>query len=110
MIFSIKYTDQMADNQAGYARAWFVRIRPKYKDDKGLHNHELTHVAQFWKMFGLHSLMYLASKKYRLKAEVEAYKEQLKYNPEHKDLYADFICKNYGLDVSKEEVLKLLYN
>ena len=37
MIFSLRYTNDMKPNQAGYARAWFIRIRPEYKDDKGIH-------------------------------------------------------------------------
>ena len=114
MIFSLKYTDDMPGNVGGYAKAWFIRIRPKYKDDKGIHNHELTHVSQFWRTFGFHSLIYLLSKKYRLNAEVEAYKEQLKHTPasldpeRYRDMYAGFICDDYGLDVSKGEVLERL--
>lgn len=39
MIYSIKYTDDMPDTFGGYTRLWFVKIRPKYKDDVGLHKH-----------------------------------------------------------------------
>lgn len=115
MIYSLKYTDDMPDNQAGYARAWFIRIRPKYKDDKGLFAHELKHVEQFWKRgVFFHSLRYMVSKTYRLKCEVEAYKEQLKFTPasldpeRYRDMYAGFICDNYNLDISKGDVLKIL--
>jgi hypothetical protein len=114
MIYSIRYTDDMPKDTGGYARAWLIRIRPRYKDDKGIHNHELCHVAQFWRTCGLHGLFYLLSKKYKLNAEVEAYREQLKYepaatDPEHyRDMYAGFIADNYNLDISKGEVLKIL--
>jgi len=115
MIYSLSYTDAMpSENVGGYAKAWFIRIRPRYKDDVGILEHEKIHVWQWWRTLGFHSLFYLLSKKYRLNAEVEAYKEQLKFapatsNPErYKDMYAGFIADNYGLDVSKGEVLKLL--
>ena len=114
MIYSIRNTDDMPANVGGYARAWLIRIRPRYKDDKGIHNHELTHVSQFWRTCGFHGLFYLLSKTYRLKCEVEAYKEQLKHAPasldyeRYRDMYAGFIADDYGLDVSKGEALKLL--
>ena len=114
MLYSLRYTDDMPDNQAGYARAWFIRIRPRYKDDKGLMAHECKHVAQFWHSIGFHGMFYLLSKKYRLNCEVEAYKEQLKYAPaildpeRYRDMYAGFIANDYGLDVKKEEVLERL--
>ena len=114
MIYSLKYTDSMPDNQGGYARAWFIRIRPRYKDDKGLLAHEMEHVKQFWRTCGFHGLFYLLSKKYKLNTEVEAYKEQLKHEPasldpeRYRDMYAGFIADDYGLDVSKGEALERL--
>ena len=114
MIYSLKYTDSMPDNQGGYARAWFIRIRPRYKDDKGLLAHEMEHVKQFWCTCGFHGLFYLLSKKYKLNTEVEAYKEQLKHEPasldpeRYRDMYAGFIADDYGLDVSKGEALERL--
>ena len=115
MIFSLKYSDDMPANTGGYAKAWFIRIRPRYKDDKGIHNHEFCHVAQFWKRgVFFHSLRYMVSKTYRLNCEVEAYKEQLKHAPasldpeRYRDMYAGFIADNYNLDISKGDVLKIL--
>lgn len=62
------YTDNLPDNFGGYTTGPLVRIRPKHKDDIGLEFHEITHVAQWWRTLGFHSLMYLLSKKYRLNA------------------------------------------
>ena len=114
MIFSLKYTDDMKDWQGGYAKAWFIRIRPKYKDDKGIHAHELKHVEYWWKYGVIGRLLYKFSKRWRLKEEVECYKEQLKYapatgNPEYyRNMYAGFIADDYELDISKGDVLKIL--
>ena len=109
-------TNNLPANSNGAANGPVVRIRPGYEDDRGLLEHELTHVKQWWRTLGLHSILYLCSKRYRLKAEVEAYREQLKYPPATNDpdwyraKYAAFICGRYDLVtyVSQEEALALL--
>lgn len=45
----VKFTDNMADNTAGYARGPLIRLRPRYVDDRGLLEHELEHVRQYWR-------------------------------------------------------------
>ena len=115
MIFSLKYTDKMPDaNTGGYARAWLIRIRPRYKDDKGMMEHELLHVGYWWKYGIIGRLLYKFSKRWRLNEEVACYREQLKHAPasldpeRYRDMYAGFIADDYGLDVSKGDVLKIL--
>jgi hypothetical protein len=111
MIYSIKYTDDIPENFAGYARAWFIRIRPQYKDDRGLLEHEKVHVSQFWRSFGIHGFWYLLSKSYRLDCEVEAYKKQLKYaenREESRGWFANRISTKYDLDITEEDACKLL--
>jgi len=109
------YTDRIIPERfGGYTTGILVFIRPKYKDDEGLLYHELTHVRQFYRTLGLHAILYLLSKRYRLKAEIEAYREQLKHppavnNPEpYRELYAKFIATKYGLDISEREAQELL--
>lgn len=46
----VTFTDNMAKNTAGYARGPVVRLRPRYENDRGLLEHELEHVRQFWRM------------------------------------------------------------
>jgi hypothetical protein len=101
---------------------WFIRIRTKYRDsgDVGIVRHELEHVRQFWtRGLLIHPLRYRFSESYRLKCEVEAYKEQLKWFPakdniEHyRDMYAGFISSKdsaigYNLSITKDEVVELL--
>lgn len=47
---SLKYTDDMPTaTTGGYARAWMVRIRPRYRHDQGIHAHEIDgHVKRWW--------------------------------------------------------------
>lgn len=114
--YSLKYTDNMPENIAGYAKAWFIRIKPKYIDDVGLLKHEICHVWQYFCTLGLHPFFYLCSKKYKLMAEVEAYREQLNWPPateariRYTQRYAEFIAdtKRYRLNISVDEALKLL--
>jgi len=112
MICNIRYTNDVWGGFAGATKACFIRIKPEYRDDVGLLMHEKVHVAQFWRTFGFHSLLYLISKKYRLNAEIEAYKAQLTLppatsNPDYyRSLYAKFIANKYHLNITKEEVLK----
>jgi len=90
-------------------------MRPEHKNDEGLLKHELIHVKQFW-LNGLliHAIGYRFSKSYRLKCEVEAYREQLKYLPATIDLgyykwiYAGFMAEKYGLGITKEKALRSL--
>jgi hypothetical protein len=113
MIYSLKYTDKMKEGLGGYARLWFVRIRPKYKDDQGILAHELEHVRQWWCNPIGHGLMYLFIKSYRRWAEVRAYKIQLALPPanggEHfLKHFAGALSTKYGLKISVEEAERLL--
>lgn len=115
MLHSLKYTnDGVPEGSAGVARGWMIRIRPQYKNDEGLLQHELCHVRQFWVRGPFfHSLRYLWSQAYRLRCEVEAYREQLRFPPasgrdEYRLLYTDFIVNNYGLDVSRQDVARMM--
>jgi hypothetical protein len=88
---------------AGITFGPFVFIKPSYKADEGLLQHELTHVKQFWHnpLFGL---WYQFSKKDRLKYEAEAYKVQMKFCPvDRTELFASFLVKNYKLNITMDE-------
>ena len=125
------YWDKGVDDGHGAStRLCFIFMRQKYKDkDEGLYQHELTHVKQ-WSFVTLvvglliaavypphlilfagtvHPLLNAAIPKYRLWAEVQAFKKQLKYYPDDRTvLLAGFIVNNYGLDISQGEAEALL--
>jgi hypothetical protein len=82
MAYPVKYTDEMPEWQAGYARGPLIRIRPTYKDDVGMYQHELTHVKQWFLSLGIHPLLYLW-RPYRLWSEASAYAVQMKYLDRH---------------------------
>lgn len=79
----------------------FVFIRAKHIEDRGLLEHELVHTRQFWN-----------PKKWfwgKLRWEVEAYKEQLKWYPDDKtEQFARALATKYGLNISVEAAILLL--
>lgn len=96
-------------NSAAITLGFIILIRPQYKGDVGLIKHEQVHVKQFWKSWCTFPVMYILSKKYRLAAEVEAYREQLRYYPDDRSkTFARYIANNYVLNISETDALKLL--
>jgi hypothetical protein len=127
------YTDNLPPSVNGKTNAFVVRIRSRCKDDIGVHNHEYTHVKQWYKMLtiwlmfsallvagtyenlgyalapvaiagiGLHSLLYLFVRSYRLEAEAQAYAEQVKSGANLDDMANDLADASYKLDITKEQ-------
>ena len=93
---------------AGCARGPIIFIRPEYRNDIGLREHEKVHRTQWLLTFGIHSILYLISKSYRLESEVEAYRVQLEHSPGNESLFAKFIAEKYGLDITQAEAMELL--
>lgn len=112
MWYKVIYTNFLIPKQYdAMTRGPFILIRPKFKEEKGLLEHETIHVRQWWKNPLFHALRYKLSKKYRLQCEVAAYKHQLKfYDKDETKLFATFISNNYKLNISQEEAEKLLQN
>ncbi len=110
MIFPrIEITEDIPEQYGGqFIPPWTIKIRPKYKDDAGLIAHEIEHFKQFIRTLGLHAILYNFVDKYKLLAEVKAYKVQLKYPCGNALVFADFISTKYNLAITKEEALKLL--
>ena len=96
------------DWQAAIAKGPLVFIRPEYKDDEALLNHELFHVLQWWITLGTHPLLYTFVSKYRYWSEIYAYRRQLRKYPENIDLYAGYIADHYNLNVTKEQAKRHL--
>ena len=99
---------------AGCTRGFVIFIRPEYKNDLGLLEHEKVHRRQWLWSMGISSLLYLSSKRYRLWAEVHAYKVQLKFVkpignlPVVRKKFAQMISTRYKLNVTVVEAEKLL--
>ena len=78
----VRYTDDLPETVGGNAFGPYVRIRPEYKDDLGIHEHEFAHVQVFWLTLGL-SLVLGNFKRFRLWNEGRAYLVQTKYPDRH---------------------------
>lgn len=69
---------QMPGRLVGLCLGPMVLVRDDYANDWPTIVHELTHCRQFWRGFGLvHLLRYYASRSYRLRTEVEAFRAEL---------------------------------
>jgi hypothetical protein len=127
------YTDDLPPNVNGRTNAFVVRIRSACKDDVGVHNHEYTHVKQWYKVLavwlsfsallvagtydsigyslapvavagiGIHSLLYLFVRSYRLEAEAQAYAAQVEAGANLDDMASDLADDSYKLDITKEQ-------
>jgi hypothetical protein len=106
----VTYTDEMpSPNTGAYAYGRFkVFVRPKYREDKGIHEHEFGHIRQAWRN-PWHGLMYKTLDWYKLKCEVECYRIQAQhYDDDRRPLFATFISQDYNLDITPEYALRLL--
>lgn len=131
------YVKSLPPDVGGMANGPFIRILNKYRDDEGIHQHEIEHVVQ-WSIFfavGLlvacfsfavmndalfsamiatigfsaHSVLYKFVEPYRLMCEVEAYRVQANYySDDRRKLFGEFIAKYYNLNITADEAEKLL--
>lgn len=85
-----------------------ILLRPTSCNDAGLIAHERTHVRQFWRTLGLAGLLMLTSRKWRLRYELEAYREQLKIDMGKEGIFAMYLSKNYNLNIDFAKAYTLL--
>mgnify|MGYP000016941729 CR=1 FL=1 len=104
------YTDRFIPSAArACAKGPFIFVRPQYRDDRGLLEHEKVHRSQWIRTLSLHSWLYLFVPEYKLAAEIEAFREQARwYDDDRLPYFAKIISTRYGLNVTEEAALKLL--
>ena len=104
------YTNRFIPERfAGYTIGPVILIRPDKRGDVGLLRHEQTHQRQWVWTLGLHPLLYRFSRRYRLRAEVEAYQRQANwYIEDRRPLFAKYLAEKYKLDISEAVALELL--
>ena len=129
------YVKSLPPDVGGTANGPVIRILEKYRDDRGIYEHEVVHVMQ-WLVGTLigcagiaalcrlmpeiplqaiilgaavHPALYKLLPDYRLWAEAQAYKEQAKhYADDRKLLFAEYISKYYGLNIHPNVALEML--
>ncbi len=94
---------------AGRAYGPVVKIKRKYKDDKGLLWHEEEHVRQFYKTLGLHGLLYKFVRRYRAWAEATAYARQVEGGADLARMaLAMSKPENYDLEMTQAEARRAI--
>lgn len=131
------YTDRWPDDVGGRANGPIVRIRPRYRDDAGIHAHEYEHVRQ-WYVASLmavallvlivmgsghgvslalaiaplgcaaHPVGYRLSLQYRLWCEVQAYRVQMRHGLSLDGAAARLMSTRYGLRLRRQDAVRLL--
>lgn len=92
----------------GQANGPLVRIVQAHADDAGLLRHELTHVGQWWRTAGLHGLLYLFSRRYRLASEAEAFAAQAGGDPAKVAKLSRALARWYDLGITEEEAARAI--
>ena len=97
----------MPERFAGYHIVDIVLIRPQYKDDQGLIQHELTHVKQNLRTLFWSGIKQYWDKNHKLNRECEAYAVQLQYVPDKdyevmKTRFVNYMYTKYDLGMSKK--------
>ena len=98
------YTDVgVAEGSAGSSHGSVICIRPKYRDDIGLLEHERVHVRQFWRNPLLFNFRYAFGRHYRMAYEAEAYAAQAKcYADDRVPVLAARLANKYDLGITPE--------
>jgi hypothetical protein len=106
----ISYSDDLPAEMGALSLAFIVVIRPKYRDDRGLREHQLEHVVQWYALLaatlflallgyaqgqagvaaglalasiGMHGLLYRRVRKFRLLSETQAFTRQMQFPDRH---------------------------
>ena len=98
------YTDiGVSEGSAGGAHNSVICIRPKYRGDVGLLEHERIHVRQFWRNPILFNFRYAFGRHYRLQYEAEAYAAQANcYADDRVPVLAARLANKYDLGITPE--------
>lgn len=81
----------------GSANGFVIRIEKDAANKAVVLAHELVHVKQWWLSLGIHPILYLLSERYRVWAEVQAYKKSIEYGAHTKESAARVIADKYGI-------------
>lgn len=108
------YSDNLPEGVGGKFRGgllvYWIKIRPKYRDDEGILQHELEHARQHFKTLGFLGVL-CRFRWVRQWAEIQAYRVQLRYPPATKDserymrIYANFLATRYWLNITKQKAV-----
>ncbi len=85
----------------------FIFVHPDHANNEGLIAHEMTHYKEQWWIPLIWVARYCLSKKFKLAAEIRAYKAQIAGKYLTTEQAAEWLVK-YDFNITYEESLKLL--
>lgn len=98
----------------GFTPLVLVLIVHARRGDRGLHQHELEHAEQAWRgLLLVHALLYLLWPRYRLRAELAAYRRQIRYlraagSAVNVGFFARRLVTHYRLRITEDQARELL--
>lgn len=102
------YTDDLPKSIGGRANGPVVRIRPRYRNDAGLHRHEEEHVWQWYITLGIHGLLYKFWRRYRCWSEAQAFGTQMGPGVSLAKLAERMAGSHYDLGITSDEARRLI--
>lgn len=85
----------------------FIFVRPEHRNDTALIEHELVHYREQAWITPLWVLFYLASRKFRLAAEIRAYTRQIEVGGVTREQAAHALL-SYRLGITLDKAMKAL--
>ena len=103
------YVDSLPKTFGGMAIGPVILPIERLRGDEGIRQPEMMHVRQwFWTLFTL-PILYWLFPKFKLWAEVKAYRKQLQYYADDRSWqFAGFIATKYGLKITQYDAQLLL--
>lgn len=99
----------------GFTPCVCIFMLERYRTDVGLHQHELLHAEQAYKMLLVfYALAYILSRRFRLDVEIAGYKRQMQYPSSNNgpaitiDQAAQYLSQDYHLDITVDDACKAL--
>lgn len=102
----LRVVETIEGSVIGKANLFVVTLEKGYKNYT--YQHELEHVKQWYTSFFTHNLRYKYRKKYRLWAEVSAYKQSIKHGRSLESCASGLMWKGYEFNLTLEQAKELL--
>lgn len=109
----VKYVDKIETKShsayvemTGATNGPLIRIKTNAPDH--VYQHELEHVRQWYMSLFLHGWIYILCKKYRLWAELSAYRKSVDAGRSAQDAARSLADEHYGLDLTVADAERLL--
>jgi len=105
---SPEYTEEGLGHASGICKyepfSCRILIHPKFKESKGLLEHELVHYRQYKRLWFIHTALIYLSREYKLHIEIEAFLAEIEIEKKSVEWMVEALYSNYNLNMTKEYI------